>query len=428
MKMNFPKISPATIHRSSFVRNVFSLMTGTTVAQAIPILISPVLTRLYKPEEFGAFALYMAIASIFSVVVSGRYELAVILPEDDEEAINVVALSIILSFIVSGTILIAILLLRKILPRMVGNEGAASWIYFIPLTILLTGIFNTFYYWSTRKLQYKRLVVSKVSQTASTGLVNIAMGLKKLGASGLILGYIIGQFVTTGFLCVQMWKGERKTVQFINRQNIVKQLYRYKKFPLFSIPADFINVMSNQLPIYILNLYFGGVIVGFYALTQRVLAAPISLISASILDVFRQRASSDYAKSGDCRSIFLKTLAGLTAISILPFVAFFFAAPTLFSWIFGENWLVAGEYARIMSVMFFFRFISSPLSFVIYIAEKQQYDLIWQFTLLISTAASMYAGVYYNDVKVSLICFSWAYSILYLVYLVISYRFSKVSP
>jgi len=402
-------------------------MTGTTAAQAIPILISPILTRLYKPEEFGSFALYMAIASVLSVVVSGRYELAVILPENDEEAINVVALSIILSFIISGTIFIAILLFRKIMPRMVGNEEAVSMIYFIPLTILLTGIFNTFYYWSTRKLQYKRLVISKVSQTASTGLVNIAMGLKRFGSSGLIFGYIFGQFITTGFLGSQMWKTERKAVQFISKNNIVKQLYRYKKFPLYSIPADFINVMSNQLPIYILNLYFGGVIVGFYALTQRVLAAPISLISASVLDVFRQRASSDYAIHGNCRSIFLKTLAGLTAISVLPFGAFFFTAPTLFSWIFGENWLVAGEYARIMSVMFFFRFISSPLSFVIYIAEKQQYDLIWQFTLLVSTAASMYAGVYYNDVKVSLICFSWAYSILYVVYLGISYRFSKVA-
>ena len=330
MKIKFQKISPSTLHQSSFVKNVFSLMTGTTAAQAIPILISPVLTRLYKPEEFGAFALYMAIASIFSVVVSGRYELAVILPENDEEAINVVALSVILSFIVSGTIFFAILLLRKILPRLIGNAEAVSFIYFIPITVLLTGIFNTFYYWSTRKLQYKRLVISKVSQTASTGLVNIAMGIKKLGSSGLIFGYLFGQFITTVFLFSQIWKGERETVQFIKKQIVIKQLYRYKKFPLYSIPADFINVMSNQLPIYILNLYFGGVIVGFYALTQRVLAAPISLISASVLDVFRQRASSDYAKSGDCRSIFLKTLAGLTAISILPFGAFFLPLPPCF--------------------------------------------------------------------------------------------------
>ena len=83
MGINFDNISLSSLRNSPFVKNVISLMTGTTAAQAIPILISPILTRLYKPEEFGAFALYMAIASVLSVVVSGRYELAVILPEND---------------------------------------------------------------------------------------------------------------------------------------------------------------------------------------------------------------------------------------------------------------------------------------------------------------------------------------------------------
>ena len=57
--------------KSEFSRNVLTLMTGTTIAQAIPIAISPILTRIYSSEDFGMSALYMSIASILSVVATG---------------------------------------------------------------------------------------------------------------------------------------------------------------------------------------------------------------------------------------------------------------------------------------------------------------------------------------------------------------------
>jgi O-antigen/teichoic acid export membrane protein len=79
--------------KSEFSRNVLTLMTGTTIAQAIPIAISPILTRIYTPEDFGVFALYMSVVSIVSVVATGRYELAIMLPKKDEDAINIVTLS-----------------------------------------------------------------------------------------------------------------------------------------------------------------------------------------------------------------------------------------------------------------------------------------------------------------------------------------------
>jgi len=85
--------------KSEFSRNVLTLMTGTTIAQAIPIAISPVLIRIYTSEDFGVFALYMSIASILSVVATGRYEMAIMLPKKDSDAINVVVLSMIISFL-----------------------------------------------------------------------------------------------------------------------------------------------------------------------------------------------------------------------------------------------------------------------------------------------------------------------------------------
>ena len=83
--------------KSEFSRNVLTLMTGTTIAQAIPIAISPILTRIYTPEDFGILALFVAISTIFGSIANGRYELAIMLPKKDEDAINIFALGFIVN-------------------------------------------------------------------------------------------------------------------------------------------------------------------------------------------------------------------------------------------------------------------------------------------------------------------------------------------
>ena len=85
------------VPKSKFSKNVITLITGTALAQAVPIAITPILTRLYTPEDFGVFAVYMALSSILVVLVTGRYELAIVVPQKDEDAINIVALSVVLS-------------------------------------------------------------------------------------------------------------------------------------------------------------------------------------------------------------------------------------------------------------------------------------------------------------------------------------------
>ena len=118
----------------SFARNVLTLMTGTTIAQAIPIAISPILTRIYTPEDFGVFALYMSIASIIAVLATGRYELAIMLPKKDEDAVNIVALSIIIAFFVSLISFLIVFIFNTQITNLLGNPEISNWLYFIPIT------------------------------------------------------------------------------------------------------------------------------------------------------------------------------------------------------------------------------------------------------------------------------------------------------
>ena len=413
------------IPKGSFRANVVTLMTGTAIAQAIPIAISPILTRMYTPKDFGFFALYIAIVSIVAVIATGRYEHAVMLTEKDEDALNLVALSITIAFCVSIITFLSVWIFNISITNILGEPEISRWLYFIPLSILLTGIYQMLNYWSNRKKQYKRLAISRILQSSVIAVVSLVIGISKFGFIGLIVGNIVGQGMATGFLIWQVWGENKYRRTLITKSSMRCLMLRYKDFPRYSIPADFINTASNQTPFFLLNNFFNGEVVGFYSLTQRVLGAPITLIAGSILDVFKQRASNDYAKYGNCRKIYIETFKRLLLFSIIPFVVFFFTAPKLFILLFGNDWQTAGEYARIMSVMFFFRFISSPLGYVLYITEKQKYDLIWQVFLCIFTIISILSGVYFNSAKVSIICFSISYSVMYVFYFILSYNFSK---
>jgi len=420
------KLKIQMVPKGSFIENVLILMTGTTIAQAIMIAISPIFTRIYTPYEFGTYALYMAIVSIVSVMATGKYELAVMLPENEEGAVNVSALCILVSSTVSSVMLLAIWIFNEPITKSLGNSELSVLLYFIPLIVLMTGIYSTFNYWSNRKRQYKRLAISKIFQSISNAGISIGMGFAGFGASGLILGVIGSQIVATGVLGWQVLKEYKSKIKFVMKEKITLEANRYIDFPKYSIPSDFINVVSNQMPIFLLSVYFNDTIVGFYSLTQRVLAIPIGFIAVSILDVFKQRASNDYMLYGNCKDIYIKTFKSLVFFTIIPFILFFFTAPYMFAFIFGTNWRIAGEYAQILSVMYALKFISSPLSYMYYIAEKQQEDFLLHIYIGVSTFLALILGNYiFGTIKASLILFSANYSIVYLVGILRSYKFSK---
>jgi len=414
--------------KSEFSKNVLTLMTGTTIAQAVPIAISPILTRVYTPEDFGMFALYMSVASIFAVIATGRYELAIMLPERDDESVNVLGLSLSITLIVTLFVTVGLVLAYSAIRLLSEGELNLGWLFFMPFTVLFAGVLQSLNFWFIRKKKFKILSTRQILQTVIMVTVQLTLGLffhDIFKSFGLILGFLTGQVIATGLLLLQLYKEYFPLITHVSKEKIIEKIKRYLNFPKYSLLADLINVVSNQIPVIILSSFFGGAVAGFYSLTQRVLGLPISLISGSISSVFKQKASYDYAKNGNCKKIYLSTLKTLTIFSFPAFIVFFFAAPFLFSIIFGESWAAAGHFAQFLSLMYFFRFISSPLGDVMYIAEKQSYDLIWQISLLVSTASSFLLGILFDNVDLALIIYSVTYSLLYIVYLFISYHFAK---
>ena len=409
--------------KSEFSRNVLTLMTGTTIAQAIPIAISPILTRVYTPEDFGVFAIFSSLVIVLSMVSSGRYDAAIMLPESDEDAVNILGIALLISGLFSSSIFLIILFFNSFLMAIPELKSIGVYLYFIPLMVFLISCYQILYNWMNRKKQFKQLAVAKVSQTSSTAFVNILLGLRSFQAFGLICGQILGQLISTIYM---FFKGKKFIIwQKINLKSIQLQFVKYINFPKYDIPSAFLNTFSLQLPIFMLGFLFSPTVVGFFTLSRRIVGLPIIVLSSSITTVFKQRATSDYNKYGNCLSIYNKTLKSLILIAILPSIILFLYAPEIFSFVFGRHWVQAGEYTQILIPMFFLRFISSPLSYMFYIVHKQKINMIGQGSLLIFSALSLWSGYILHNVSIALFLFSLTFSIFYLIYLYLSYKFAK---
>ena len=183
---------------NDFNKNVIKLMTGATLAQAIPVAISPILTRLYTPKDFGVLALFVAITSILGTIANARYELAIVLPEKDEESINIVALSIIISSSFSILLLILILFFHNQIVLLLGNQEISVWLYTVPLVVFFIGIFNALNYYNTRMQKFGVIAQVKVVKSITLSVVQIVFGLFKAGVGGLISGQIVSHIFANG--------------------------------------------------------------------------------------------------------------------------------------------------------------------------------------------------------------------------------------
>lgn len=412
-------------HKSTYTKNVLTLMTGTSLAQAIPIAISPILTRLYSPEEFGRFAVYMAVAAIASILVTGRYELAILLPRQDRDALHIAALAITLNLAISGLLLAIVIFAAYPIANLLGDPALIPWLYWVPASTLLLGVYQSLNYWSNRKAQYKRLAISRTVQSGSAALVQLGSGNAGIGAAGLVGGQIAGQVLATGVLGRLIWSEDHGLIRTLRFPRMLALARRYINFPKYLIVAHGFNTASGQMPVLLLGGLFTTATAGFFSLTQRVMAAPMSLVANALGDVFRQEASQAYIHEGNCKTIYKKTFKRLLLISIAPFAAFFFLAPGLFAWIFGEQWRVAGEYAQILTPLAFMQFITSPLSSMFMIAEKQSLDLMWQIFLFLLVMASFFVGSTLESEISALGLFSAAYCVAYAINGYMTYSFAK---
>ncbi|MBV6457698.1 MAG: hypothetical protein HONBIEJF_00815 [Fimbriimonadaceae bacterium] len=411
----------------SLLRNVATLSVGSAVGQVLPILVSPVLSRQYGVEDFAALGVFIAIVSLASNIVGGRFELAILLPESDADGLNLLGLTVSLAFLVSTFIAVVLAAVHFFVPGFLDSW----WLWGIPCTLFAIGTYLALTYWLNRKEAYRTIAINRVLKGVITAGVPLAAPFmlgpqRDKDGRWLIAGFALGFAIGALFMAYRLLKDTSETRNSVSRQAMLEMARTYQDFPRYSILAAVANSLSNQMPLLVMKALFGAGVAGSFAFCHRVLAAPLAVVGDSFADIFKQRAAQERIASGSCRRSWEVT-ARLLALGCLPLLVTVLPfGPSIFAFVFGEEWRQAGVYAQWLTPYYALAFIASPLSRTLYVAEKQRWDLAWQIGLLLLIALSLALASWLKNSLLMIILFSAAYSIMYIVLLWLSRKASTL--
>lgn len=387
--------------KNKFARSVTVLVGGTVSSQILLVLASPVLTRLYTPEDFGLVAIYSSLLGFVAVIASLRYELAIPLPRDDLDAAHVVVVSLLAVVVVVVLASCFVILMGGLICEQLSVPMLADYLWLLPVGAGGAGIYKVFSYWAIRTKNFLAISHTKLWQSMAT--LTIQLLAFKAGGIALIVGQAGGHGVGSFSLA-------RKTLilpefKRITWEGLKKIAVRYRRFPIFSSLEGLANTAGFQLPPLMFAFFFGASATGLYSLADRVLSIPITLISGSVGQVFYSRAAEVH-RTGDAGELVAILHENLAHIAMPLVVMLIIVGPDFFAMFFGENWRQAGEFSRWMSPWLYFVFVSSPLSTVFSLMEKQVSGMTFQIILLVSRIGAISLGGYYNDVLLTVMLFS----------------------
>ena len=361
---------------SSFLRNVITLSAGMGLASFISFCFLFILTRLFTPEEFGKWDVFMRIIQLVAILFTLRLEMTIVLPKDQKEATKVSLLSLVILSLLSFLSLIIFFLFHDYFNSLIGNPFDSWWLILIPLGGFFLGFYNILLNWNSRFENYKKISKSNVVHSSvSSPLSAVLYFLGLSSALGLILGQIFARVIAVYFL-IHNFFSEIKKIKFSEFFNSSKNLIKkYKSFPLFEIPQSLLQRFSNDIIFYFTAFTFGGATVGILSVSEKILAKPLNIISESFKVAFYQRLTIEKNKT----TFFLKSVLGMFFFGVLAVCLIYFIPVDAFKFLLGDNdWVKVGLYIKIISPLVLSRFVFVMASGAIAYRLKNHITLLWR--------------------------------------------------
>lgn len=400
---------------SNFITNVLKLVSGSVASQILSILLIPIISRIYSPDDFGLFQLFMSISGILVIVSTFSYQFAIMLPKTEEDAANVTSVCtalVILTSLLTGVIL---LLIPVNLDNIFKTPGISIYLPLLPLIIFLNGMFFVQNYWLSRRTRFGVIAGSRVSNTLTTKILQIGFAKSSVTPLGLIGGYVAGY----AFADLFMLKGVKKDLQVFKKVSIkrMKELaIQYKHFPLFSFWSSIANTISPQVPAFLLAYFYSTSVVGHFSLANQVVNLPMGIVGSAIGQVFFQKVSEvkNGNGQGDMKTIVEEVYNKLISIGLFPMLLLIILGEQIFTFVFGSEWGVAGTYVKILVPWIFLVFLSSPITTLYNVFEKQKVWLTFSIALLVSRVIALGIGGSSGSPEFALALYSFTGAVFWL--------------
>jgi O-antigen/teichoic acid export membrane protein len=392
---------------ASLWRATLTLLAGGALAQALPLLLGPWLTRLYEPEQFGHYTAFAVVAANLAVVACARYEFALPLAQDDAEAALLLALClrVLLLATLASAVVGGVLVGLNRLPH-------AAW---LPLAVAAAGAAQLLAMWATRAQRFSALAAARVVQQGGAAAAQGVAGAAHGGTLGLVLGPVLAAAAAAALLLRNAapaggWARLLHTPWAALRPVMRK----HREFPLLNTPHAFAGALQDTLAVAVLAAWSGDVAVGFWGLALRYLKAPATLVGSAVSQALYPKLAQ--ASAVDARAAVRQVMQMLALVALPLMLLLLAAGPALFAWAFGERWRGAGELARALAPYIAVHFVASPLAVVTLAWRAQAWALRLALAGQVLFLAALVAGLQLGGPEHGLLGAAWAVSAAMVLY------------
>ncbi len=410
------------IFSDSFFKSISMLATGSVVGQIVGFIGSIITTRLFSQESIGIVTMLTSIIGIFSPVINGRFDFAIVKEQDEDNIPPLIDLSLIVGFIagifVASGSYFYFLNKSEVLSPII----CALYVFLTLIIIALTNVFRSY---NNHVNDYGTMtwviVIRKVAEAISITIT----GFLKMSYFGLMISRFAGEFFGMKRQTRNITKNNLPILKS-NKDSISRVFNIHKKQLFFSTPAALINTASYSILSLFIAELFGFGTLGIYSISYSVLGLPLSVISGNVSKVYFSEASREYSESGCFKNSTKKTLGILIGLAVIVWASMNWIIPFFVPKVYGESYIEAGEYIRILAPMFSIRFIVSSLITGFVVANKQQFEMVLEFGFILSAVVVFFYVKQLNlFINSFLIGISITYSIVYLLFLVFILLFAR---
>ena len=396
----------ANIWSRPSVRNIGKLLSANIFAQAIGLLIYPLLTRLYTPEDFGLLNLFVSIGGVLALFGTAEYQYAIVLPKEEKDACAIAHVGLLVLACVTGVVALSIPFSQPIASLFKAPE-LARWWWLMPLLVAGMGLWNILNYWYIRRSAFNRISGYQISQSILSVGGKVGFGMLGWLQGGMILATVLAPLFS---LCISVglvWKKHIRPLFKGDLAEVHMAAYKYANFPKYNLPKSFVNAVGQALPVWLLTPYFGLDTVGKFSLALMVSFLPLSLIARASYQVLFQRVSELVQQHLSIRSVLLRFSLLTGVIVTIGMAIIYFILPQLVTILFGAEWIESATIIRYLYPYLILTPICGSICFLSDVFAKQKVAMWMEVGYVIGIAIALGAGVYLNSFMAAIGAFAW---------------------
>lgn len=410
---------------SSYIKNTSTLFSGNALGQIIRISLYPIIARLYLPNNFGTFSIFLTITGILTTLANAEYYNAIVLPKDDKDAIALVQLNIIINtflFFLTSTFLF----FREPIALLLGEPILSKYLLFIPIIVWLSAIWKSIQFWFIRTKKYFSISLYSVSNISINAGFKTFFGLINILNWGLIWSSILAPISAFIILIIKdPYKFKHFYLLKWNWKDIHKVAVRYINFPKFALPTSFINILSVSIPTLLFTPVFGAYQVGLFAMAISLTLTPINTFCGSLYQVTYQKFSNLYHSKKALLPYYKKFIKHYLFLAIPGFILIYYITPWLTTVLLGNEWIQTAIYVQYLLPWLFLIGIVKVMSFIPDIFYLQKYEMFVEIIYLIIRFSTVNIGIFYQNIQLAIILFSIGNAIIMIGQIIWYYQLLK---